>query len=195
MAETVVKDALKEWAVTIKALDEGKQVLLLRKGGIHEKQFKIDHDEFLLYPTFEHQRVDLLKPEFQDDLQATLEPWGGHAPKELERSTVIFTHFAQVVEVIEVMDREKVAALEPHYIWTRDYAEKRLYWRPRHPLEAILVRVSRLQEPATVPVEPYFYGCRSWVELPAGAALGTLTPVISETRFHEMADAVREVLA
>ena len=55
--------ALKEWAVTVQALAQGRQVLLLRKGGIHEegKDFRVVHPEFLLYPTYEHQREDLLK--------------------------------------------------------------------------------------------------------------------------------------
>ena len=41
--------ALKEWAITIEALAQGDQVLLLRKGGIHEdgKDFRIIHREFL----------------------------------------------------------------------------------------------------------------------------------------------------
>ena len=30
--------ALKEWAVTVQALARGEQILLLRKGGIHEDQ-------------------------------------------------------------------------------------------------------------------------------------------------------------
>jgi hypothetical protein len=193
MLQTAVKDALKEWAVTIKALDEGKQVLLLRKGGIREKEFKVEHDEFLLYPTFEHQKSELLKPGFQGDLEATLVPWRGEAPKE-PPSTVSFTHFAQVHDVIEITEPQKVEALSPHFIWTVDYAEKRAYWRPTKPLEIILVRVSRLEQPATIPVEPYFIGCRSWVELPAGVPLGALTPVLTDDRFEEMVQNVREVL-
>ena len=33
---------------------------LLRKGGIHEdgKDFRVIHREFLLYPTYEHQKAD-----------------------------------------------------------------------------------------------------------------------------------------
>ena len=46
--------ALKEWAVTVRALAEGEQLLTLRKGGIREehKHFEIEHDRFFLYPTF-----------------------------------------------------------------------------------------------------------------------------------------------
>ncbi|MBI2885678.1 MAG: DUF1802 family protein [Chloroflexi bacterium] len=193
MLQTLMKDALKEWAVTIKALDEGKQHLLLRKGGIREKEFKVEHEEFLLYPTFEHQRSDLLKHEYQEDLRATLAPWNGQAPTE-PPSSVTFTHFARVRDVIEVTDPAHVTALSPFYIWTTDYAEKRLHWRPRKPLEILLVRAYRLEHPVVVPVSPYFAGCKSWVELGDGLPLGALTPMVSEERFQAEAQRIREVL-
>ena len=55
--------AFKEWAVTVRALAEGEQLLTLRKGGIREenKHFEIEHDRFFLYPTFDHQRNDLVR--------------------------------------------------------------------------------------------------------------------------------------
>lgn len=193
MLQTLLKDALKEWAVTIKALDGGKQVLLLRKGGIREKEFKVEHEEFLLYPSYEHQRSDLLKPEFLGELRETLSPWGGVAPNESPQS-VTFTHFARVRDVIEVTDPAKVEALSPYFIWTTDYAEQRLHWRPRKPLEILLVRVYRLEYPVMMPVSPYFAGCKSWVELDSGIPLGRLTAVISEEQFDEAAQRIREVL-
>src|SRR3990170_4640408 len=66
--------ALKEWAVTIKALDEGIQTILFRKGGIHEegREFRIEYDRFLLYPTYEHQREESLKDKFRKQLYTIL---------------------------------------------------------------------------------------------------------------------------
>ena len=45
----IVMIALKEWAIVCKALEDGKQMLLLRKGGIMEyrKGFEVKHNEFL----------------------------------------------------------------------------------------------------------------------------------------------------
>ena len=50
-----VTAALKEWAVVCQALEEGRKVLLLRKGGIMEYRegFQVKHNSFMLYPTFE----------------------------------------------------------------------------------------------------------------------------------------------
>jgi len=45
--------ALKEWASVVTALESGRQILLLRKGGIleqsNENRFSITHNEFLFF--------------------------------------------------------------------------------------------------------------------------------------------------
>ena len=58
----VSEHALKEWAVTIAALAAGDQVLIVRKGGIGEKRFELPHPRFYLFPTYAHQRPELVKP-------------------------------------------------------------------------------------------------------------------------------------
>jgi hypothetical protein len=57
--------ALKEWAVVCRALKTGRQIMLLRKGGIHESSagFELEHMQFLLFPTYLHQNLQMLKPE------------------------------------------------------------------------------------------------------------------------------------
>ena len=67
--------AFKEWAVTVRALAEGEQLLTLRKGGIREerKHFELEHDRFFLYPTFDHQRNDLVRDSHQPELRRALE--------------------------------------------------------------------------------------------------------------------------
>ena len=141
--------ALKEWAVTVEALGRGNQVLLLRKGGISEsgKHFRVVHPEFLLYPTFEHQREDLLKDAHQPALRALLD-------EPHDDGNITFSYWAQAAETIEVLEQEVVEALSPHHIWTDDYAESRLRWKPRFPLSIMLLRVYRLEQPVTVPFPP-----------------------------------------
>ena len=67
--------AFKEWAVTVRALAEGEQLVTLRKGGIREtdKNFRLEHDRFFLYPTFDHQRGDLVRESHQPELRRALE--------------------------------------------------------------------------------------------------------------------------
>ena len=66
--------ALKEWAVTVQALGDGEQIVLVRKGGIREeaREFRVEEQAFLLYPTYEHQRPDLLQPPYRARLDAVL---------------------------------------------------------------------------------------------------------------------------
>src|SRR5687767_8620791 len=57
--------ALKEWAVVCRALESGAQMILLRKGGIYEAagEFELEHRQFLLFPTYLHQNLNMLKPQ------------------------------------------------------------------------------------------------------------------------------------
>ena len=178
--------ALKEWAITCEAIGRGDQILLLRKGGIHEdgKDFRVIHREFLLYPTYEHQKADLLRSEHQPALANLLEQ-----PRDDKQIT--FTHFARAEEVLELEEQEKVDDLAPHYIWTTDYAQSRLRWKPMLPLSVMLLRSYRLERPVTVPWIPEYSGCTSWVEVLTDVPLGQLEPVLSDAEFQRQVDEIK----
>lgn len=189
MLPTACETALKEWAVAVRALDQGQQILLMRKGGIREegKNFRVLYPDFLLYPTFEHQKEELLKERYHHDLHHVV----SQAPAG---DTVTFSHWARVEEVIELMEQDKVDHLWPHHIWTNDYAQKRLHWKPQHPLSLMLLRLYRLEEPKAVPYLPHYGGCKSWVDLAQVVPLGHLTPVLSDEEFNGKAHEVKEAL-
>jgi len=67
-----LKIALKEWAVVCRALERGRQILLLRKGGIYEAagEFELEHRRFLLFPTYLHQKIEMLKTGERDGFEA-----------------------------------------------------------------------------------------------------------------------------
>lgn len=178
--------ALKEWAVTVEALAQGRQILLVRKGGIHEegKDFKVVHPEFLLYPTYEHQREDLLKDENQAQLQHLLAL--PHPQEEIR-----FSHWAKVEELVEISEQEPLDALSPHHIWTKEYAQSRLHWKPMVSLTIMLMRVYRMERPVTVPFLPEYRGCTSWVDILSNVDLGNLEPVVSDETFQRMVDEIK----
>ena len=182
--------ALKEWAVAVQALDAGRQILLMRKGGIREegKEFRVIYPEFLLYPTYEHQKEELLREPFHTELRQVLAESNG------QEDTITLSHWAQIHEVIEVTDQAKVDELSSHYIWTTDYAQKRLHWKPRKSLTLMLLRVYRLAQPQKVPVLPHYGGCKSWVELDREVPLGHLEPVLSLEAFQREVEEIRGVL-
>ncbi len=181
--------ALKEWAVTVQALAEGRQILLLRKGGIREaaREFRVEEQAFLLYPTYEHQRADLLQPPYRAALEATLadQPAAG---------TVRIGYWAEVTDACETLDAADVAALAPQYIWTTDYAEERLRWRPKKPLSILLLRVYRLPAARTVPVLPSYGGCKSWLTLEQPVSLEGMEPVLDDAAYAARRAAVLAAL-
>lgn len=182
---------LKEWAVAIRALDRGEQVLILRKGGISEerKEFTVEHDAFFLYPTYEHQQVGQMQPRFHDELARVLA-----APRDPQ--TVTIANWAAVVAAypIPATDEALADALAAHTLWTPEYIRERLRWRPKKPLFALLLRVYRLREPRAIPYRPEYGGCKSWLELDAGLAGAAVDPVLSDAAFEAAAAPVRALL-
>ena len=157
--------ALKEWAVTVRALAEGEQLLTLRKGGIREdnKHFELEHERFFLYPTFDHQRNNLVRESHHPELRRALEEgvWPDEEPPPgaliqdggiPQPDRVRLRCWAEVTDHLTVTNPRIVDELSPYYVWTPDYAEKRLNWKRRHPLHILLLRVHRIPRPVTVRV-------------------------------------------
>jgi hypothetical protein len=197
--------AFKEWAVTVRALAEGEQLVTLRKGGIRdaEKHFQLDHERFFLYPTFDHQRGDLVRESHQPELRRALEEgvWsdGEPAPHTLtadggiqQPDRVRIRAWAEVAGHFTITDPRCVDALSPFYVWTTDYAEKRLAWKRRHPLHVLLLRTYRIPRPVTVKVKDEYGGPRSWLELQRDLPFEG-TPVLSDGEFERAAEEIEAI--
>jgi hypothetical protein len=180
---------LKEWAVACSALGEGQQILLIRKGGIREehREFRVEHPQFLLFPTYEHQRADLLKPFAQPVLSAML--------AEPRRTDLVEIHYwAQVADVFELSESHQLSAVSHLHLWADDYATERLRWRPRKPLHLLTLRVYRLVEPARLPVLPEYGGCKSWLTFDEPVDLSEAEPVLDDASFRVHLHAVCQAL-
>ena len=181
--------ALKEWAVAVKALSKGEQILILRKGGIHraDKEFRVVHPEFLLYPTYEHQRRELVQTTSHLDLEHTLIE--NENPELIE-----FSHWCKVTDKFEVSEQDVLDNIAPYHIWTPDYASKRLHWRPKQPLTIALLRMYLMEHPQSLSVLDEYGGCKSWVELEQEIQLGEMTPVLSDEEYEAQANVIRQAL-
>ena len=174
-----MRTALKEWAAVIEALARGEQLFLLRKGGIAEgKQgFEVKHHEFLFFPTWEHQHAGLVRPEYHALLDGL---------KPQRNDTLDLTYCGRVSDIVPApRSVEQMRLLEPHHIWTNGFIEKRYQYRPDLPLYLVIVRLHRLPEPVSIPIDPRYAGCRSWVDIAEDVRVEPAHPVLPDARFEE----------
>src|SRR5512135_1955681 len=106
--------AFKEWAGVCQALGEGRQSLIVRKGGIDEgpSGFIPEHQIFWLYPTYVHQAQQGLKTESATSLKSPRSE-SASSPEE------VAIQLLATVELVEQITAEyRLAALAPLHVWT-----------------------------------------------------------------------------
>ncbi|MFQ5839458.1 MAG: DUF1802 family protein [Candidatus Methylomirabilales bacterium] len=180
--------ALKEWAIVTWALEQGRQVLLLRKGGIADRGgvFEVMHGEFALYPTFLHQEKRYLRPEFHAELDRIV------AESRMDRVRV--TSYAVVEAVVEVRGPEALRKLDPYHVWTPAYLDLRFAYKATHPLYILLLRTYRLPRPVEFVETKAYAGCKSWVTLDFEIGTQGAIPVLTETEMRDRIETVRSIL-
>lgn len=176
---TELSEVLKEWAVAVKALEQGETALVVRKGGIREKSFAVPASRFLLFSGYEHQKPELLKPESRHLLE-------GMTQRADDEGPVRFTSFAEVAGAYEISEKESLDAMDPHHIWTPEYAESRFKWRPRKPLTVLVLRTYLLPEAVEFPYTEAFGGCKSWLELDEAVNVEVSRPALSDEEFERL---------
>src|ERR1039457_1329777 len=197
--------AFKEWAVTVRALAEGEQLITCRKGGIREagKPFRLAHERFFLYPTFDHQPAVLVREPPQPELRRALEEgvWSDGEPHlnafasgapVQQPDRVRIRAWAEVAGHFTIADPRCVDALSPFYVWTPDYAEKRLGWRRHQPLHVLLLRTYRIPRPGTVKVKDEYSAAQAWVDLQRELPFEG-TPVLSAPEFERASEEIEAI--
>lgn len=152
--------ALKEWAAVVHALLDGRQTVLLRKGGIRERRFDIASDRFMLFPTVAHAHTERVRPGHDDVLAA------GAADIADDTGRFVVRAGVELVDVIGLTDVAALADLTDLHIWTPEHIAERLAFRPKHPLQVLVVTAVQLADPITLDRTPEYGGCSSWVDLP-----------------------------
>ncbi|GCL70847.1 DUF1802 domain-containing protein [Paenibacillus naphthalenovorans] len=153
---------LKEWAVAVEALRTGRQLLIMRKGGIREetKDFQVESESFYLYPTYEHQKKELIKPEYRSEVKEVEAGWSGR------QTEAVINCCAELAEDILISSQEELDRIARFHIWTDSFAEERLKWKRTNPLHLMLLRVYELDQAVRIPVLSEYNGCKSWISLP-----------------------------
>jgi hypothetical protein len=197
--------AFKEWAVTVRALAEGEQLITLRKGVLRDpgRPFRLAHDRFFLYPTFDNQSGDLVRESHQPELRRALEEgvWSdGEPPLHAFTAGVPISQpdrvriraWAEVAGHFTIADPRCVDALSPFCVWTPSYAERRLGWRRQQPLHVLLLRTYRIPRPVTVKVKDEFAPSQAWVELQRDLPFEG-TPVLSDAEFERASEEIETI--
>lgn len=179
--------ALKEWAVVCKALAEGRQTVLLRKGGILEYRqgFEVKHDRFMLFPTYEHQAKEHLQADYANKMDEVLKE---QPPAEAN----MLSSYAEARKVAEINDLSALQMLAKYHVWSESYVNARMAYNPKKPMSVILVRVYNLQNPIRVDTKPEWAGCKSWIPLDVEAAG---RPALDDSAFSKIESEVAEVFA
>ncbi len=187
---TTTQIALREWASAVCALHNGETILILRKGGIAEetKHFELAAREFILLPSFEHQKPELLKEPYRHYVGQSLDEWRNSPELVPIRAYAVAEH-----EVL-ITDDDELERLKDFHIWTERLAEERLRWKRSQPLHAILLRVYRLPQTVMLTNSPAYSGCKSWVELEQPIALDGAQPVLSSEEFIVRKESLLQLL-
>jgi hypothetical protein len=157
----------KEWALVCEALGDGRQSVIIRKGGLAEGRegFAFRHREFFLFPTFFHEQLDRVR-----ETKVVLpEP----QPDEIK-----IRYFTRVMEARVMTDWEEVRALEPLHILRESVVRERFEYDEGPGVHVAFVDVFRLDPIWRFPDSNAYGGCRSWVELPDPPVSLKLHPVL-----------------
>jgi len=176
----MLKIAFKEWAVVCKALAEGRQALILRKGGIAEVggEFRPEHARFWLYPTYLHEHKEGIQPSALPLLDQVL---GERAPAGVLR----LSHFAEVSGVYHVMREEMILGLDDLHIWSAPTVRMKFHYRKKG-VYVLPVRVYRAAKATELPETAEYAGCRSWVELGTELPTDGATPVLGDRAYADL---------
>jgi hypothetical protein len=183
----MLRIAFKEWAAVCRALAEGRQSLIIRKGGIAEDGgvFKPEYTRFWLYPTYLHQQDQGIKPADLGYLRLALTD---RPPQGFLRISL----FAEIAEIYFVSSINAALVLDDLHIWSLDTIRQRFHYRTPG-LYVLLIRVYRC--PTIDVVEhPAYAGCKTWVELDRELSTGGATPVLSDDGFVTEQAAIRRRL-
>ena len=184
-----ITHALKEWAIAVKALEEGKTILLLRKGGIREGggRFQVKYQQVLLYPTYEHQKPNLLKPEYGSKVTLVTSDW--------QPEMVRIGSWAEITDIFSVTDELIADRLLPYHIWNDRFVSERLHWKAQQPLYILLLRTYKLPQPLIITYRKEYGCCKSWIDLIEPISLEGSIPVLDENEYPNRVGVIRQIVS
>ena len=184
-----VRTALKEWAVLVRAMEDGTIIAMVRKGGIRERRagFVVRHERFLLYPTYFHEKESDLAARFH----SLLEPAADARPPS---GSVRIHLLCDVAAVWRADDLDRLSAIAGEHGLAPSAVASRFHYRDAPGVHVVAVRVSRLSAASEIPDLKRYQGCVSWVSLDEAVATEGALPVIPDSEFASRVQALEDAL-
>lgn len=184
-AAAVPRFALKEWSATIGALAQGRQIVLLRKGGILDDDgvFQLEQTRFWLQPTYLHAR--------RDAGAAGASRFAGKVAIGTRRKprfyrAVLFR--GGRAGVFDSHQRRREIARRVAYV-QRQLSRYALFLlrafpnKAENPLLCVALRVFDCGEYSRLPMQPQWTGCRSWIDLEKSPRVEKSRAVLNDEEF------------
>jgi len=176
----MLETAFKEWAVICAALAQGKQALIIRKGGIAEDagSFRVEEPRFWLFPTYTHQQ--------RSGIQAEASHLLAQVEREQPPAGVIrLSHWAEVTGIYHVHAELSALLLRHLHLWSDATVRQRFAYRTPG-IFVLAVRVHEAPRPIELDDGPAYHGCKSWVHLDRALPTAGSTPVLSDARYENL---------
>ena len=163
-----ITKCLNEWNVTIEALGQGKQSILIRKYGTNI-------DKFLLYPTVSYAS----KYNYLDSFEGNYKSFAKEnaLPKREDNKTEV-KYYAEVEKVIE-KPIQRVGSLNKYHIWAKEHVKSYLRNQKAY---IWFLRVYKLKEPV---MSERTRGMR-YANLKKKVSLDGIKPVLSDVEFSKI---------
>lgn len=188
----VVLTGFKEWGAVIRALEEGDQTCIIRKGKKKEDVFNLSQRRFWMVPTYSHQKEDYIQPIYRDYLEESQVNRG-----EAGEGKVHIQCWVQAKTLIKITKNQRLNWVTNHTIYSPRCLQERFQLQPNEALHMLVVRAYKLSDPRHLEAPEGHDTCTaqggdSWVELHQRIPLTRDNPALSDEEFEERKSTLRE---
>ena len=104
--------------------------------------------------------------------------------------------WARITDILRVEPAHfpKLFTFGSQHIYGDAFLRFRTENEPQKPLYCLFLRTFNLPESITIPMEPDYYGCRSWITLENEIAIAGATPALSRHTYEERVRVTKRIL-
>ena len=189
-----MKYALKEWSTTIEALGKGLITAIWRKGGIDDipsartpyESFNVEQNQFVLFPTFTHQKLNKIKQDCRFLLDQNIGP--------NKDNQIKIKFWAEVVNELIIENFEQLISASKELVNSGEHLKDSWDLYPNHQGKILLLRVYSLNDPILITNSPEYSSCKSWIELKIDIPKSGSMPVLQFKEFNRKTRLVKKLV-